>query len=292
MARAQRGVLEFEFPEQRVTFSESDGIADISPRKRYESHSLIEEFMITANVAAAETLEDFPCLYRIHNRPSPERLSELRRTLNALGFRLHGGQRPTAKDFSRLCREAGDSVINGLILRSQAKAVYSPNNCGHFGLNLRQYCHFTSPIRRYADLIVHRALISHLNLGVGGLPERAAASFNTIGNHISERERSATAAEQGALDRYTATLLADRLGECFEGYITTIGRFGCIVGINVGGAKGLLPRSSLGQGPSNLTQSCLTSGRRTFRLGERINVLLVEANPLSGGLVFELCEQR
>ncbi|MDF2764883.1 MAG: rnr, partial [Rhodospirillales bacterium] len=175
-ARRRRGTLELDLPERRVIMGSDGRIERIEARARFDSHRLIEEFMILANVAAAETLEDRrqPAMYRVHDVPDAAKIEALREFLETIGLSLAKGQVVRPKMFTRLLEQAARTpfaeMVNELVLRSQAQAVYSPDNLGHFGLALARYAHFTSPIRRYADLLVHRALISGLRLGEGGLP--------------------------------------------------------------------------------------------------------------------------
>ena len=195
-ARHKRGTIELELPERKIVFDEAGKPAGAVARQRLASHMLIEEFMIAANVAAASTLADAKagCLYRVHDKPDPARLEALADFLERLGVPWSR----TAKkpgDFTRLLRGLAEEdmreIVSTLVLRSQAQAVYSPENIGHFGLNLKRYAHFTSPIRRYSDLVVHRALISLLGLGEGGLPKGVdQPQLASLGEHLSRTERA------------------------------------------------------------------------------------------------------
>jgi ribonuclease R len=296
-ARRQRGVLELEVPERRVLIGGDGTVTGIVLRERLDSHRLIEEFMITANVAAAEALEACrqPCLYRVHDRPADDKIEALRTFLDGLGLKLTRSSQLRAGDFNRiLARAAGTPharLVNEVVLRSQAQAVYDPNNIGHFGLALRRYCHFTSPIRRYADLLVHRALIAGLGLGDGGLGE-AAGDFARIGEHVSATERRAAAAERDAVDRFTAAFLAEQRGAVFEGRISGVTRFGLFVSLDDSGADGLVPVRTLpddyyvhDEGGHQLFGR---SSGLSFRLGDRVEARLVEANPLTGGIMLAL----
>ncbi|MGH6959065.1 MAG: ribonuclease R family protein, partial [Dongiaceae bacterium] len=219
-ARTKRGTLDLDLPERRVTLVDGK-VARIEPRVRLDSHRLVEEYMIAANVAAAETLEAkrMPCMYRVHDAPDPAKFEALREFAASLGLSLARGQVIRPAVFARLLEQARRTpyaaMINELVLRSQAQAVYSPENLGHFGLALRRYCHFTSPIRRYADLLVHRALIAAHEFGEDGLPPDDGARFARLGEHVSATERRAAAAERDAVDRYVAAFLAERVGEVF-----------------------------------------------------------------------------
>ena len=270
----------------------------VVPRARLDSHRLIEEFMILANVAAAEELEarHQACMYRVHDAPDPEKLAALRDFLDEIGIpglALAKGQVIRPELFNRVLARAADTqerqVVNELVLRSQAQAVYSPNNIGHFGLALPRYAHFTSPIRRYADLLVHRALVA------GGAPMPARLAGETLGaiaEHISATERRAAAAERGALDRYQAALLGGAIGTVFEARITGVARFGVFVTLPETGADGLVPISTL---PSDYYDHDPAHhrliGRRTggiFALGDAVNATLVEADTIGGRMVFRL----
>ncbi len=298
-ARAKRGTLDLDLPERRVSLKDGR-VERIEPRLRLDSHWLVEEYMIAANVAAAETLEAkrLPCMYRVHDAPDPAKVEALREFAASLGLSLARGQviRPAA--FARLLEQARRTpyaaMLNELVLRSQSQAVYAPENIGHFGLALRRYCHFTSPIRRYADLLVHRALIAAHGFGSDGLPPGGGARFAAIAEHISATERRAAAAERDAVDRYVAAFLAERIGEVFIGGVTGVTRFGLFVTLGESGGSGIVPISSL---PSDFYdhdghRHCLVGRRwgRVYSLGETVAVRLVEASPITGGLVLQLIE--
>ncbi len=301
-ARARRGTLELDLPERRAILSADGRIERIEARARLDSHRLIEEFMILANVAAAETLEERrrPAMYRVHDAPDPAKTEALREFLQTIGLSLAKGQVIRPKMFTRLLEQAAPTpfaeMVNELVLRSQAQAVYSPRNIGHFGLALSGYAHFTSPIRRYADLLVHRGLISGLGLGAGGLPPDAEEEFEEIGAQISATERRAAAAERDALDRYTAAYLSDRVGQVLPGRISGVTRFGLFVTLIDSGADGLVPISTLGGDFWDHDESRhALVGRRTgetYRLGERIWVRLVEAEMATGGLLLAIAEEE
>lgn len=297
-AREHRGTLDLDIAERRVFINPEGRIDRIVPRTRLDSHRLIEEFMIAANVAAAESLErrKQPCMYRVHETPDPARVEALREFLRGLNFPLAKGQVIRPKHFTALLHKAAGSpyaaMINSLVLRSQAQAVYAPENLGHFGLALARYAHFTSPIRRYADLLVHRALISAYGFGEDGLPPEVGEQFVDIGDHISGTERRAAAAEREATDRYIAAFLSDRVGEIFAGRIASVTRFGLFVTLDDSGADGLIPISSL---PSDFydhdERGHALVGRRwgrLFQLGARVEVRLLAAAPLTGGMTFEI----
>ncbi|QQS13099.1 MAG: ribonuclease R [Rhodospirillales bacterium] len=299
-ARRARGTIDLDLPERMVRLADDGRIADISPRERYDSHRLIEEFMILANVAAAETLEErrMPCMYRVHAPPDAAKIESLRGFLKTLGVGMPPGVNLKPRDFENVLKKVAgqpfERVVHETILRSQSQAVYSPENVGHFGLALRRYAHFTSPIRRYSDLLVHRALIAGLGLGEGRLPEVAGATFPEAGEHISMCERRAIAAERAAMDRYMAAYMADRVGASFNGRITGVTRFGLFVELDETGANGLIPIKTLGAEYFNHDEpgQALVGSRTgtTFRLGEKVRVRVREADVATGGLLFELME--
>ncbi len=303
-ARKRRGALELELPERRIVIDEFGEVASIETPPRLDSHKLIEEFMIAANVAAAETLDKRRkgVLYRVHDEPSAEKLEGLRRVLDGIGLKLARGQRMTPAVFNRVLAQAAAAgearLVGEMVLRSQAQAEYAPLNIGHFGLALRRYCHFTSPIRRYADLQVHRALIAGLGLGEDGpveAEEEGEADLAGLGKHLSFTERRAAKAERDAVDRFTAAYLAERVGTEFAATIAGATRAGLFVTLEDTGANGLIPIRSL---PDDYYQhderrQALRGRRtgRTYRLGEAIRVRLIEANPLTGGMIMEVVER-
>jgi len=239
-----------------------------------------------------------PCLYRIHDRPTAEKLNALAEVLDGVGIRFAKGQVVTAERFNQVLKKVAGTphanMINEIVLRTQAQAEYAAENYGHFGLNLRRYAHFTSPIRRYADLLVHRALIRGLRLGPDGLRPDDAARFPEWGEHISTTERRAVAAERDAMDRYTVAFMEDKVGTIFPGRITGVTRFGLFVRIEETGAQGLIPMRSLGDDfyIHDEAHHCLV-GRRTgrqFTLGDAAAVRLIEAEAVTGGLLFEIAE--
>ena len=298
LERERRGALELEIPEKRVILDDGGRIVEIGIRDRLESHMLIEEFMILANVCAAETLEARlqPCMYRIHEDPDPEKVNALADVLESLGIRLAKGQVVRPKTFNgvlaKVKGQAAERMVNEMILRAQSQAQYSPSNAGHFGLGLARYAHFTSPIRRYSDLLVHRALIRGLHLGDGALGPADDDSFMEWGEHISATERRAAAAERQTVDRYLARHLADRVGGQFDGRINGVTRFGLFVTLSETGADGLVPIRSLPDDyyDHDEARHSLT-GRfhgRVYRLGDPVEVRLVDADPVSGALALEI----
>ena len=293
LARAARGALALDLVEYRVVLDAHKTPVAVEPRQRLDSHRLIEEFMILANVAAAEELEARrrPCVYRVHDAPDPDRLDSLRQALTDLGvpgLALAKGQALRPELFNRiLARATGRpeaALINDLVLRAQAQAAYSPANIGHFGLALRRYAHFTSPIRRYADLLVHRALLDD--------PVASGEELAAVAVHISATERRATAAERAALDRYRVRLCAGMIGHVFSARVSGVARFGLFVRMAESGTDGLVPLSNLPIGhyrfdPKRQRLSA-QHGRRSFGLGDAVTVRLVEADPIGARLVFRL----
>ncbi|MEQ8396871.1 ribonuclease R [Thalassobaculum sp.] len=296
--RERRGALDLEIPEKRVILDDAGNIAEIGIRDRLDAHMLIEEFMVLANVCAAETLEAKrqPCMYRVHESPNPEKVNALADVLEGLGISLAKGQVIRPKTFNGILAKVrgqpSERMVNEMVLRSQAQAHYAPDNAGHFGLGLARYAHFTSPIRRYSDLLVHRALIRGLRLGDGSLGPDDDAKFSEWGEHISATERRAAAAERQTVDRYLARHLADRVGGLFTGRVNGVTRFGLFITLDETGADGLVPIRSLPDDyyDHDEARHSLT-GRfhgRVYRLGDRVEVRLIEADPISGALALEI----
>lgn len=301
IGREKRSPVQIESSERRVKMGPDGAIASIERRVSLEAHRLIEEMMIQANVSAAETLEQkkTPLIYRVHDAPSQEKIFALADFLSTIGKPWSKGEPITTRRFNRLLDETRDGpyaqTVNEVVLRTQMQAIYSPENIGHFGLHLDRYAHFTSPIRRYADLIVHRALIRALKLGNDGLTDREVAELSGIAEHITETERRSMAAERDAMDRYIAAFLEDRVGASFTGRITGVTRFGLFVRLDETGADGLIPVSSLGDEyfvHDDRTHALV--GQRTGRrwpLGKTVEARLVEATPVTGGLVLEMLSE-
>ena len=299
-ARIARGTLDLDLPERKVVLDRNGRVAEVSPRPRLDSHRLIEEFMVLANVAAAEELErrHQPAMYRNHAPPSKDKLASLRDFLHGLGISLPPGDQVHPRDLDRVLRRVAGTpeapIVNDVMLRSQSQAEYNPDNIGHFGLALPRYAHFTSPIRRYADLLVHRALIRGLRLGDDALGEDEAKHFPDTALHITATERRAQLAERDAIDRYLAAYMVDKVGENFAARISGVTRFGLFVTVAASGASGIVPIRSL---PDDFWQhderEQTLTGRRSrlaFRLAQEVEVRLAEASPVTGGLVFHILQ--
>jgi ribonuclease R len=301
-ARDERDPLDLDLPERKILLKEDGTVDRVIVPERLAAHKLIEEFMILANVAAAEMLEQksLPLIYRVHDEPTFEKVHALQEFLKTLDlpFAKAGALRPAL--FNRVLAQVkghdAESLVNEVVLRSQAQAEYSAENYGHFGLNLRRYAHFTSPIRRYADLVVHRALIRALGLGEGAMPDaETMENLGEVAAQISVTERRAMKAERETADRLIAHFLADRIGATFQGRISGVTRAGLFVKLDDTGADGLIPIRSLGGEYFDYdeTRHALIGSRSgaMHRLGDVVDVRLVEAAPIAGALRFELLSE-
>ena len=301
-ARDERDPLDLDIPERKILLKPDGTVDRVIVPERLDAHKLIEEFMILANVAAAEMLEKkaLPLIYRVHDEPTLEKVHALQEFLKTLDlpFAKSGALRPSL--FNRVLAQVkghdSEPLVNEVVLRSQAQAEYAAENYGHFGLNLRRYAHFTSPIRRYADLVVHRALIRGLGLGEGALPEtETPESLSEVAAQISVTERRAMKAERETADRLIAHFLADRIGASFQGRISGVTRAGLFVKLNDTGADGLIPIRTLGSEYFNYDEArhALVGSRSgaMHRLGDVVDVRLVEAAPVAGALRFELLSE-
>jgi len=309
-ARDNRDPLELELPERRVMLDDQGRIAEIAIRERLDAHRVVEDFMIAANVAAAKALEAkvAPVVYRIHEPPSREKLIALKEYLATFGRKLALGQVITPGLFNRMLKDVTDEAEKALVmeavLRSQTRAYYGPRNAGHFGLALASYAHFTSPIRRYADLLVHRALVDGYQLEQpapkldlpkhSGLSDRDRYDLSRVSDAISEAERRAMEAERETIDRYVAAWLSSRVGETFPTRITGVQKFGFFATIVGLGGDGLVPVSTLGDERFHYDEKAqVLFGEQTgtkYASGDRLPLRLAEANPLTGALKFELVE--
>ncbi|MEM1104666.1 MAG: ribonuclease R, partial [Pseudomonadota bacterium] len=297
-ARDARAPLDLDMPERKIVLDKAGFVDEIALRERFDAHRLIEEFMIQANVAAAETLEAArtPLIYRVHDGPADDKMEALRSYLESVGYAWPKGGVVRAANFNAALAKARErdeaEMIGEVILRCQSQAVYAVDNLGHFGLNLRRYAHFTSPIRRYADLTVHRSLISAAGLGDDGLSDAEAEALAATADAISKHERRAMAAERDSVDRYVAAFLQDRIGAEFAARISGVTRFGLFVRLDDTGADGLVPVRSLGLEyfEHDETRHALVGELTgsTYRLGQKVRVRLEEATPLTGGLRFEM----
>lgn len=297
-ARAAREPLDLDLPERRIILSDSGEVTSVAFRDRLDAHKLIEEFMILANVAAAETLikKRSPLLFRVHEEPAPEKLESLRETAMAAGFPLAKGQVLQTRHLNALLNGAAGTddaeLINISTLRSMQQAYYSPENFGHFGLALRNYAHFTSPIRRYADLIVHRSLVTAHGWGDDGLVPSEIDRLEETAKHISDTERRSMIAERDTTDRYLAAYLSERVGTEFAGRISGIARFGAFVKMDETGADGLVPVRTIGREFFHFDAEAGTlmgaDTGLTISIGQRVTVRLTQAAPVTGGLELEL----
>lgn len=297
-ARDAREPLDLDLPERRVVLDEQGRIMSVAPRERLDAHRLIEDYMIAANVAAAKALEakKAPVMYRVHEPPSREKLVALKDYLETFDVPLALGQVIRPATFNHILDRISDAdfrpQVMEQVLRTQTQAYYAPANQGHFGLSLGSYAHFTSPIRRYADLVVHRALVAAYGLGEGGLTKADAEAMEQIGTTISALERRAMEAERDTIDRYVAAFLAERVGETVSARITGVQNYGFFATVEGIGGDGLMSVRDLGGEYFRFDEAARTltgedSGEE-YALGQRLELRLAEANPVSGALRFEL----
>jgi len=297
-ARAKRAPLELDLPERRVMLDEKGRILSVAPRERLDAHKLIEDYMIAANVAAAKALEakKAPVMYRVHEPPGREKLVALKDYLKTFGIEFALGQVVKPATFNHILARLGDEdyrpQVMEQVLRTQTQAYYAPQNHGHFGLALGSYAHFTSPIRRYADLLVHRALVRAYGLGEGGLTDEEAASMAVTGELISNLERRAMEAERDTIDRYVAAYLSEKVGELLPCRITGVQSFGFFATVEELGGDGLVPAATLGREYYRYDEASQSltgeESGEAYTLGQRLTLRLAEASPVTGGLRFEL----
>lgn len=305
-AREHRQPLDLDLPEHKINLAKDGSVTSITLRDRFDAHKLVEEMMIQANVAAAETLEKhlgrkgMAVLYRLHEAPSDEKIVALHDYLRAMDVPFTKGQGIKPSHFNKLLKDTADKpegvAMQEIVLRSQSQAVYGVDPLGHFGLNLARYSHFTSPIRRYADLIVHRALIRAVGLGDDGLTDQEMAAIKETAEHISTTERVSMSAERSTNDRLIAHYLSDKRGSEFDGRIAGVTRAGLFVRLDDLGADGFVPMRSLGEDWFDFDDKARTLfGRatgQTFAMGDRVSVRLMEATPMQGGLLLKVIDHR
>lgn len=299
--RDRRQPLELDMPERKIILKPDGTVDRVHVPERLDAHKLIEEMMIQANVAAAETLEKRrqALIYRIHDTPSLAKQETLREFLATLGIPMAKGGQMRANSFNGILAKAEGTahqvMVNEMVLRSQSQAIYSPENIGHFGLNLMKYAHFTSPIRRYADLIVHRALVGSLGLGEGGIKPEEEAQLDDIAAEISTFERRAMAAERDTINRLIAHHLSERIGEEFVGRVSGVTKAGLFVSLPTYGADGFIPISTLGNDYFIYDEAHQAlSGEKTglgYQIGDTVDVRLKQAIPLAGALQFEMLSE-
>ncbi|WP_037080466.1 ribonuclease R [Neorhizobium vignae] len=299
--RDRRQPLELDMPERKILLKPDGTVDRVQVPERLDAHKLIEEMMIQANVAAAETLEKKrqALIYRIHDTPSLAKQETLREFLATLGIPMAKGGQVRANSFNGILAKAEGTahqvMVNEMVLRSQSQAIYSPENIGHFGLNLMKYAHFTSPIRRYADLIVHRALVGSLGLGEGGITPAEEAQLDDIAAEISTFERRAMAAERDTINRLIAHHLSGRIGEEFVGRVSGVTKAGLFVSLPTYGADGFIPISTLGNDYFIYDEAHQAlSGEKTglgYQIGDTVDVRLKQAIPLAGALQFEMLSE-
>ncbi len=296
--RTKRAPLDLDLPERKVVLNRAGEVADVIKRERFDAHRVIEEFMILANVAAAETLERarLNLIYRVHDQPDEDDLEGVREYLDRLDYTLVKGGSVRPANFNQILKIAEKrdekEMISQIVLRAQRQAIYDTENRGHFGLNLPRYAHFTSPIRRYADLTAHRALAAAAKLGPGAQTKEEAAGLSDVADQISDFERRAIAAEREATDRYLSEYLASRIGAEFDARIRGVTKYGLFVMVDPSGADGFIPMRSIGgerfrfEDAMHRVVGETTGG--VFRLGQPVRVKLEEAIPLTGSLRFEM----
>ena len=298
LARNRRQPLEIKTPDTEIILDDHGNTIKLFERPNLASHDLIEEFMITANVVAAKTLENhkLPFLYRVHNKPPEDKLHNFREYIHSLELHLPKGQVVKPSHFNDLIKNASElkisAAMGNAVLRTQSKALYSIENSSHYGLALNSYCHFTSPIRRYADLIIHRALISVLNLGDGG-SQTDHGELHQIANYLLMTEQRASQAERDTLDRFTAEFFVKKIGQEVTGIVSGITKFGIFVTINGFASEGLIPIRSITMDYFHFNEKKrFLRGRKTgyvLSIGDEVKVLIEDAHPISGSITLTLC---
>ena len=295
--REKRGAIEFETTETIMMFNEQGKIDEIVPSFRNEAHKLIEECMLAANVCAADFLaaHEHPALYRVHEGPTPEKLEALRTFMGEFGFGVGGGDSPHAKDYGKLIdriRERPDAqLLQTVLLRSMQQAVYSPDNLGHFGLAYEAYAHFTSPIRRYPDLLIHRAIKAVLNGD-----RYKAGDWSQLGEHCSMTERRADDATRDVTNWLKCFYMQDKIGEVFEGTVAAVTSFGLFVALDGVYVEGLVHVTELGNDYFHFDKARHEmTGERTavrYRLGDRLTIKVVRVDLETAKIDFTLINKN
>lgn len=298
VARAKRPSLDLDMPERQILLTKDGDVKGIHVKDRFDAHKLIEAMMVAANVCAAESLEKAKraLIYRVHDEPKEDRLDNLSEYLATIDYSLPKGQVITPVAFNRILAKAATrdetDMISLAILRTQSQAIYDTKNVGHFGLFLTRYAHFTSPIRRYADLTIHRALVAAHKLGPGGVRMDDEDRLSKVAEHITVMERRAVAAERETQDRFLAAYLQTEIGATFPARIGGVTRAGLFVTLDETGADGFVPMRTLWSDHFEHDEAgARLVGQHTggvYRLSQRVEVKLVEATPVSGGMRFEM----
>jgi ribonuclease R len=299
-ARARRGALDFDAAEAEFVIDSAERVRSIDLRVRNDAHRLIEECMIMANVAVAQELEKThtPTLYRVHGKPEELKLDKLLSTLTALGIEAQIPENVSTRDLQAITKRLGHSAerpfVESLIVRSMPQALYQPTNIGHFGLALTHYAHFTSPIRRYPDLVVHRTLKALIEAPGGSAVKYDTDSLGALGEGTSKLEKRADEADRYVNTFLKCTYLRERIGQTFHGLITTVVEFGCFVQILDVSVDGLLHVDSMRDDRYEMEEDGLAwIGRRTgrrLRTGQQIRVVVTAVNPIEGLIDLDLAE--
>jgi ribonuclease R len=299
-ARARRGALDFDAAEAEFVIDSTERVRAIELRPRNDAHRLVEECMIMANVAVAHELEKThtPTLYRVHGKPEEQKLDKLLATLTALGIEAQIPENVTTRDLQAITKRLGNSperpFVESLVVRSMPQAVYQPTNIGHFGLALTQYAHFTSPIRRYPDLVVHRTLKALISAPGGAGVKYEPDALEGLGESTSKLEKRADEADRYVNTFLKCTYLRERIGQTFHGLITTVVEFGCFVQVLDVSVDGLLHIDSLRDDQYIMEDDGLSwTGKRTgrrLRAGAQVRVVVTAVNPIEGLIDLELAE--
>jgi ribonuclease R len=300
-ARSRRGALDFDAPEAEFVIDEAERVRGIEMRARNDAHRLIEECMILANVAVAQALHEarMPTLFRVHGQPEEEKLERLASTLTALGIDARIPKTVTTRDLQAIARRVGSAperaFVESLVIRAMPQALYQPTNIGHFGLALTHYAHFTSPIRRYPDLIVHRTLKALIGAPGGSAVRYESGQLSVLGESTSRLEKRADEADRYVSNFLKCTYLKERIGQTFQGLITTVVEFGCFVQILDVAVDGLLHIDNLRDDEYVMEDNGHAwrgrrSGRR-LRTGAHVRVMVTAVNPIEGLIDLALAEE-